>query len=176
MSVSVVEGRVVEAPVKSRRKALVRFDHVDFEHRDGRTERFAKLVGLAEVADAVRPGAEGRFYLFKTIDVKGIHGVRLADGTERFAYPRNNLLAFGLSIPVALAWITVKLFDSGGVPLLGLFLLGLGGVGFSLTWTNRVEARRQFDADAGAARRPTPAPQAASRGESRAPGPSGTTA
>ena len=164
MSVSVIDGKVVEAPVRSRRKALVRFDHIVFELPDGRTERVAKPVSMDEVAQGITPGAEGRFYLFKTIDVRGVHGVRLADGTKSFAYPRNNLIAFGISIPVALAWIAVRVFGSGDVPLLGVFLLGLGVVGFSLTWTSRAQAQRQFEADTGPARGATPAAGAAASG------------
>lgn len=149
MSVSVIEGKVIEARVKVRRKAFARFAHVDFQRPDGRTERVGKLVTTSEMADLVQPGAEGRFYLYKTIDLSGIHGVRLADGTERYAYPGNNLVIFGLLIAVSLAWIALRVFGTGDLPLLSVLLLGLGGFGFVMTRNTRAEARRQFDADAG---------------------------
>jgi hypothetical protein len=149
MSVSVIEGRVLEAPIKVRRKAFVRFTHIAFEHPDGRTERIAKVVTSNEIADCIAPGAEGRFYMFKTLDVGGMAGVRLTDGTERYAFPGNNLMAFGITILVALAWVALRVFGYGDVPLLGVFLLGLGVVGFVMTRKSRTESRGQFDADAG---------------------------
>jgi hypothetical protein len=161
MSVSVIEGRVLEAPIKVRRKAFVRFAHIDFQHPDGRTERIAKVVTSNEIADCIAPGAEGRFYMFKVIDVGGMAGVRLTDGTGRFAYPGNNLKAFGIAGAVAFAWIAVRVFGYGDLPLLGVFLLGFGVVGFIMTRKNRAESRGQFDADAGAPPMSRPAAGAA---------------
>ena len=39
-------GALPRAPVRSRRKALVRFDHIVFELPNGRTERVAKPVSM----------------------------------------------------------------------------------------------------------------------------------
>ncbi len=145
MGVSVIEGKVLEAPVKLKRKNLVRYAHVVFERADGGTERIAKPVATDEIAELVTPGAEGRFFLFKTIDVRGIHGVRLADGRARHAYPRNNLWAFGLAAVVSTIWIALRISTRGDIPVLGLLLLALGVVGFTLTRTNDAASQRQFD-------------------------------
>ncbi len=147
MSVSVLDGKVREAPVKFRRKGVVRYAHITFERSDGGTERIAKPLTADAVAELISPGAEGRFYLYKVLDVKGIHGVRLAGGGERYAYPGNNAGIFLGVVAMSVAWMALRIFDRGDVPLLGLLLLALGVTGFFLTRSNRAETKRQFDAD-----------------------------
>src|SRR5687767_7625785 len=117
MSVSQVDGKVLAVLVKFNRRGVVRLDHIELERPDGRTERIAKPVVAGEVAELIAPGAEGRFYLYKVLDVKGVHGVRLADGTERYAYPGNNAVIFLILIAVSVAWLALRLFDRGDVPL-----------------------------------------------------------
>ena len=80
MSVSVLDGKVVEAPVKFSRRGVVRYAYIEFERSGGGTERVSKPVTTDAIAELIASGAEGRFYLYKVLDVKGIHGVRLADG------------------------------------------------------------------------------------------------
>lgn len=147
MSVSHVDGKVLAAPVKFNRKGVVRFDHIELERPDGRTERIGKPVVAAEVAELIAPGAEGRFYAYKVLDVKGIHGVRLADGTERYAYPGNNAVIFLVVLVISVAWLALRIFDRGDVPLLGVLMFVLGAVGFFFTRSNRAETKRQFDGD-----------------------------
>jgi hypothetical protein len=148
MSVSIVDGKVVEAPLKVRRKIVVRYGHIVFERPDGGTERIGKVVAAGRMADAIVPGAEGRFYFYEVLGGKGIHGVRLADGTERHAYPTNNLWVFGILAAVSFAWIAFLLLVEGDFPLAVLLALGIGALGFALVQSNRAAARRQFDSDA----------------------------
>ena len=42
------------------------------------------------VADALKPGTRGRFYLYTAIDHRGIHGVRTADGREIYGFGKQN--------------------------------------------------------------------------------------
>jgi hypothetical protein len=147
MSVSVLDGKVLEAPVKFSRKGIVRYNHILFERPDGSTERIGKRVAGAAVAELIEPGAEGRFYLYKVLDVKGIHGVRLAGGAERYAYPGNNAGIFLGVLAMSAAWMALRIFDRGDVPLLGVLLFGLGIIGFFLTRSSRAETKRQFDGD-----------------------------
>lgn len=157
MSVSVIDGKVIEAPITVRRKMIVRYGHIAFERRDGRTERIGKVVAAGGMAEVVAPGAEGRFYLYEVLGGKGIHGVRLADGTERYAYPGNNLWVFGILALVSLAWMTFLLLAEGDFPLAVLLALGIGALGFALVQSNRAAARRQFESDAGRRRGSPPA-------------------
>ena len=142
MSVSVLDGKVLEAPVKFSRKGVVRYHHLVLERPGGGTERIGKPVTTDEVAELIAPGAEGRFYLYKVLDVKGVHGVRLADGSERYAYPGSNAAIFLLVIAISLAWLTLRVFGRGDVPLMGVLLLGLGIAGFFMTRSTRAACRR----------------------------------
>jgi hypothetical protein len=163
MSVSVIEGKVLAAPVKSSRKGIVRYDHIEFERPGGETERIRKPVAGAEVAELIAPGAEGRFYLYKVLDVTGVHGVRLAGGAERYVYPGSNAGIFlGVTV-IAVAWLALRILDRGDVPLLGMLMLILGAVGFLFTRRSRAETGRQFDGDGSRASgpgQPAPAPTA----------------
>jgi hypothetical protein len=147
MSVSVLEGKVLSAPVKFARRGIVRYDHIEFERAGGGTERISKPVAGAAVAELIEPGAEGRFYLYKVLDVRGIHAVRLAGGAERYGYPGSNAGIFLGVIAMSVVWMALRIFDRGDVPLLGVLLFGFGIVGYFLTRSNRAETRRQFDGD-----------------------------
>lgn len=147
MSVDFIDGTVVEAPVKIRRKSFVRYDHIVFARPDGGTQRIDKLNAANAIAAAIVPGARGRFYQYKTIDLKGIHGVRLADGTALYAYPGNNEWIFGILLAVNVAWIAVRLALDGSVPILALLVIALAITGLVLTRSSRAESRRQFDGD-----------------------------
>jgi hypothetical protein len=157
MSVSVLDGKVVEAPVKFSRKGVVRYNYIEFERPGGKTERIGKPLTTDAVAELIAPGAEGRFYLYKVLDVKGLHGVRLAGGAERYAYPGNNAGIFLGLTAISVAWLALRIFDRGDVPLLGVLLFGLGITGFFLTRSNRAETKRQFDGDQPRATRPAAA-------------------
>jgi hypothetical protein len=157
MSVDFIDGTVVEAPVKIRRKPFVRYDHIVFARPDGGTQRIDNPIAASAIAAAIVPGAQGRFYLYKTIDMKGIHGVRLADGTALHAYPGNNEWIFGILLAVNIAWIAMRLARDGSVPILALLMIALGVTGLVLTRSSRAETRRQFDSD----REPGPSEPAA---------------
>jgi hypothetical protein len=165
MSVSVLDGKVIEAPVKFSRKGVVRYNHIAFERLDGGIERIAKPVTTDAVAELIAPGAEGRFYLHRVLDVKGIHGVRLAGGAERYAYPGNNAGIFLGVLAISVAWLALRIFDRGDVPLLGVLLFALGIVGFFLTRSNRSETKRQFDGDQPRTTRPAGPAASASAAE-----------
>ncbi len=157
MSVSVLDGKVLEAPVKFSRRGVVRYNYIEFERPGGGTERISKPVTTDAVAAFIAPGAEGRFYLYKVLDVKGVHGVRLVDGTERYAYPGSNAGIFLAVVAISVAWLALRIFDRGDVPLLGVLLFALGVAGFFLTRSNRAETKRQFDGDRPRVTRPAAA-------------------
>ena len=51
-----------------------------FRLDDGSTKTWAKAVVMNNVADLLKPGTRGRFYLYTAIDHRGVHGVRTDDG------------------------------------------------------------------------------------------------
>jgi hypothetical protein len=92
--------------------------------------------------------------MYKVLDVKGVHGVRLTGGAERYGYPGSNAGIFLGVAAISVAWLTLRIVDRGDVPLLGVLLLALGVAGFFLTRSNRAETKRQFDGDVPRTTRP----------------------
>jgi hypothetical protein len=161
MSVSMIEGTVIDAELKARRGKVARYSHIVIARADGGTQRLDRQILAAAIADHIVPGAKGRFYRFRTIDLKGIHAIRLADGTALYAFPGNNEPVFVILMIVNLAWIALLATTEARVPFLGVLLLGLGIFGFVATRRSRAETRNQFDADAQGASSPASAPAGA---------------
>jgi hypothetical protein len=151
MSTSIIDGTVEEVVPGRRRGAVTVFKSIRFQLADGSSRTVTKAVAGQEVADELKPGASGRFYLFNAFDIKGIHGVRTADGRSAYAFPTNNQKVFLLSGIIAVAWITLKVAVDGEVPLLGVALTILAVVGWYFMGKGKSEARQQFDGDAGPA-------------------------
>lgn len=149
MSTSVIDGTVEEAVPGRSRGGITVFKSVRFQLGDGSSRTVTKAVVKQDVADELTPGAKGRFYLFNAFDIRGIHGVRTPDGRAVYAFPGNNQKLFLLVGIISLAWITLKVAGDGELPLLGVALLILGGVGWYFMGKGQAEAKRQFEGDAG---------------------------
>ena len=122
-------------------------------------EVFARLIHLArevkkpivhtDLAAHVEPGTSGRFYLFKSIDHRGIHAVRPQGGSPVFRYPRTNeLVGMGLAL-FAVAWIALSMTYAGDVSIFALIVLVLGALAWIVNWQLRRSAERQFADDNG---------------------------
>jgi hypothetical protein len=150
MSTSIIDGTIEDAEPGRRSGAVRVFKSIRFQLADGSSRTVTKAVIKQPLADAIVPGTKGRFYLFNAFDIKGIHGLRAADGREIFAFPRNNQTIFLIVGLVNLAWITLRVFlIDGGVPMLGLALLILAVVGWYFMSKGAAEAKAQFEGDAG---------------------------
>ena len=145
MSVSIVDGTVTEA-VKTRTEPFARYSMLTISRASGGTKQIKGPVAASVIAERLVAGAEGRFYLFKAIDHQGIHGIRLTDGTELYAYPGNNLRLFVMATVIAIAWIAISVVRDK-LPLFAVLLLVVGTVGTVLSRKSKVETRQQFDAD-----------------------------
>jgi len=157
MGTSIVEGTLTAREVGRVRKKFTVFKSLTFERDDGSTETLKKMVARPEVAQWLQPGASGRFYRFSAFDVKGIHGVRLRDGTEIQAYPDPNRPVFLLATPLFLAWIAFMAVAEGRVPMLAVILLVMMAIGLAATRSTKRASLAEFERD-GAPRRSAPAP------------------
>ncbi len=147
MAVSHVDGAIVEATVRHARKKFSQFSSIVIASDDGHRTELVKYVAEAGIAARIQPGARGRFNLARTLDVKSLHGIRLADGTAQQAWPgRNDMIFLGTAI-AAMVLIALVFFTKGGVPLLGALLLPLGLLGYAFTRSSMAEAKRQFETD-----------------------------
>jgi hypothetical protein len=152
MATSIIDGTIEEAVLKNRKRLGSRFDKVVFRLDDGGTKTWTRAVVMNNVAELLRPGTRGRFYLFTAIDHRGIHGVRTAGGREEFGVTRVNELA-GLWISILNALVLVlyvAVLDRYSWTFwLALVLMVLGVPMYLAYRHTRLEAERHFAADAG---------------------------
>lgn len=149
MSTSMIDGSVADLEPGRSRGGITVFKSIRFQLDDGSSRTVTKAVVKQDVADELTPGAKGRFYLFNAFDIRGIHGVRTADGRAVYAFPGNNQKLFLILGAINLAWIAFKVSVDGEIPLLGVGLLILAAVGWYFMGKGAKEASQQFDQDAG---------------------------
>ena len=113
MGVSILDGTIEEAVLKRSVRNIRIFRHVRFRLRDGGTKSVAKPIVDASVAHLLQPGTSGRFYLYTSIDQRGIHGVRDDQGHAEFGFPRNNEIAMLVVMLINLVWVSVALVAMG---------------------------------------------------------------
>ena len=147
MGVSILDGTIEEAVLKRSVRNIRIFHHVRFRLRDGGTKAVAKPIVDASVAHLLQPGTSGRFYLYTSIDQRGIHGVRDDQGHAEFGFPRNNEIAMLVVMLINLVWVSFTLVAVAGVPILGTILLVLSGPYYFYLRKLRADARRQFEGD-----------------------------
>jgi hypothetical protein len=158
MGVYIIDGTVEAADLRRSRRGIAVFDKIEFRLADGASRTLVKQVTKQSIAEQLKPGSSGRFYLFTGFDFKGVHGVRKSDGTAIYDFPTANATLFLVVAIINLLWIVLRLATDGQIPFLGVGLLILGGVGYTLTSKTQREARRQFDGDS---RAPAASPAAA---------------
>lgn len=150
MTTAIIDGTLIDSEVgRSRPNKFTIFKSLTFQRNDGSTEVLKRQVVNAEIAEKLKPGASGRFYTFKALDMKGVHGIRLKDGTTLHKYHGANLMLFPVLGAINLAWIILMIITRDSVPMLGVFVLGLAIVGYFVTRKSIMETKRQFDADSG---------------------------
>jgi hypothetical protein len=147
MGVSILDGTIEEAVLKRSVRNLRVFHHVRFRLRDGETKTVAKPLVDASVAHLLQPGASGRFYLYTSIDQRGIHGVRDDQGHATFGFPKNNEIAMLVVFIFSLVWIGITVGTLAVAPLLATILLLFSGPYYLYLNKLRHDAKRQFDGD-----------------------------
>jgi hypothetical protein len=159
MGVSILDGTIEEAVLKRSIRNIRVFHHVRFRLRDGGTKSIAKPVVDASVAHLLQPGASGRFYLYTSIDQRGIHGVRADHGHAAFGFPKNNEIAMLVVLIINLVWVGITLGTLAAAPILGTILVLLSGPYYLYLNKLRHDAKRQFDGDSHYAPAPSAVPR-----------------
>lgn len=149
MSTSIIDGTVTSAEIRRSRGGITVFRTIGFQRDNGPSQTIRNAVVKQEVADALTPGATGRFYLYNAFDLKGVHGVRTSDGRALFGFPTNNQKIFLILGILNIAWIALVIATRDGIPLLGAALLILAVTGYIFMGKGAREAKAQFDGDAG---------------------------
>ncbi len=149
MGTSIVDGTIESVEAGRKNKKVSVFKTIVFREEGGSTRTVKKAVVSGDLAGEIVPGNSGRFYLFTTFDLKGVHGLRKADGTAIYDYPgKTNKIIFIGVIVMSLALMALRLLNDDGLPLLSVFLIILGVVGLYFTSKAARETREHFYSDA----------------------------
>jgi len=163
MAVSTIDGTVKEAVLKRTKRGLHQYERVVFELADGSSKTWANAVVHESVAAHLQPGARGRFYLYSTLDHRGIHGVRTADGASIHHFS-SQYETFAMSILILfLALGLLSVLVGARQQVVGIIILLLAAPLYLHYRSTRLQTQAQFDAD-GEYRAVTPAEAAAGAG------------
>ena len=147
MAVSTIDGTVKEAVLKRSRRGLNQYERVVFELADGTSKTWANAVVHESVAAQLQPGTRGRFYLYTTLDHRGIHGVRTADGASLYHFT-SQYETFTMLISILFLSLILLSFLVGATQqVLSFVLLLLAAPMYFHYRGARLAANAQFDAD-----------------------------
>jgi hypothetical protein len=149
MAIEIIDGTVEAAVVKRSTAKVVMYDSITIRTTAGTQQRLEKVAVEPDVAAALQPGTEGRFYGYKAIDHRGLFGMRTRDGRASFAVPTGNEKIMLVMAIVGVVVFVGSLLLGKGIGLLAAILAVLGALGYFKYRSTRLEARARFDADAG---------------------------
>jgi len=149
MSLSIIDGTIESMDLK-RAAAKVRiYRTIVFRLPNGESRTIARPYVHETLAKELAPGTKGRFYLFSSIDHRGLQAMRADDGRAVFAYPRNNEVVGMVLLVVSTIWVGATIILANGIPVLGTIVLALAIAIVLVNRKLRVDAERQFAGDAG---------------------------
>lgn len=149
MSVSIIDGSIESADLKRARGGVSVFRSIGFQQDGVGPRTIRNAVVTDSIAAELVPGTRGRFYVYNAFDLRGVHGIRTADGREVHGFPGNNQKIFLIMGIVNILWIALVVATRDAVPMLGVALLILAVVGYIFMGKGRREAQAQFEGDAG---------------------------
>ncbi|HEX8125693.1 MAG TPA: hypothetical protein VF548_08940 [Allosphingosinicella sp.] len=147
MAIEVIDGTIGTVTVKRSTSRVVLHDCITIRTTDGAERRLDKVAVAPDVAAALQPGTEGRFYGYKAIDHRGLYGFRTRDGRSAFAAPSGNEKIMLVMAIVCAAVVVISLLLGKGLGLLALIAAVVGAVSYFKYRSDRIEARARYDGD-----------------------------
>jgi len=145
MAVEVVEGSVEPTePSRTKRKYAL-FDRVVIRQAGGQERVLARVSAAGGVADAIRRGGAGRFFLSDFGGQKGIHGVRLDDGTNAYAHYNNIELIILIGVGAGVFMALVGLSGAEGFMITPVVIGAVMAVFYWFVRAHRVAGQRQYE-------------------------------
>ncbi|MGL5839714.1 MAG: hypothetical protein ACRCY3_14565 [Sphingorhabdus sp.] len=141
MSAYVIDGTLCVADIKWSRKGKTYFAGLTIKKSDGSEAALGKVLATDAVAEHISVSSEGRFYLFKSMGITGLCGVRFADGRELQAYPGDQNMVFASMAMAAVVLNILYILTRDSISILALILTLLGAFGWY--WCRKV--RREIE-------------------------------
>jgi hypothetical protein len=147
MAIEVIDGTIEAATVRRSSAKVVLYDGITIRTTSGSERRLEKVAVAPDVAAALQPGTDGRFYGYKAIDHRGLFGMRTRDGRAAFAPPTGNERIMFMMAIAGLVGFAVLLLLGKAIGWVALVLGIMGVLGYSSYRSTRIEARARFDGD-----------------------------
>jgi hypothetical protein len=147
MAVEVIDGTIESTVLKRSNAKTALYDHITIRTTEGSERRLEKVAVAPEVATALKPGTDGRFYGYKAIDHRGLFGMRTRDGRSAFAVPTGNEQIMMMMTFAGLGAFIVMLVLGKAAAFLPLVFGALGAFACYRYRSARIEGRARFDAD-----------------------------
>lgn len=146
MSNEIVTGSVAAATPARSQRGYCLFDPLTIEVDGGGQRVIKKASAGGAVADALRRGGKGRFYLSTYGGQTGVHGVRLDDGTQVYAHYNNVEKMLVIGVFAGLFMLIVGLAGYEGFMITPVVIGAALAVFFFYLRSNRLAAKAQYEA------------------------------
>ena len=145
MSNEIVSGTVAPAtPVRTKRGYCL-FDPLTIDVDGGGQRVIKKASAAGEVADALRRGGKGRFYLSTYGGQTGVHGVRLDDGTQAYAHYNNLELMLMIGIAAGAFFLVIGILGIEGFMITPVLIGAVLVAFFVFVRSKRLAAKAHYD-------------------------------
>ena len=145
MAISIIDGEVVEAVKRATPMPGVMFAKTRWKKADGSEEKFNSYAASEAIAENVKDGASGRYFVSKSFSGRQMFGYR---GGGKSLYHWSNQGVFGGLLALAIGGgVTIYDFiEQGGGFIAWPLLALLGIIALIFDFAGRQSARRAFDA------------------------------
>lgn len=141
-----IDGSIESSPLLGAARSMRAFGPVVFRLRGGDSRTVRRALAVGPVAELVRPGTSGRFYLHSAGSTY-IYGIRTDDGRRAFAVQKGNETAFLIVALIAFLVAAASLAAGARGWYLGLPVLLICAPLYVLMRNARIGAERQWEAD-----------------------------
>src|SRR5687768_9689373 len=147
MATEIIEGSIAPSePVRSKRGYCL-FDPLVITDKSGKSREYKKVSAGGAVAEAIRRGAKGKFYLGKNGGMAGIHGIRLDDGTSIYARYNNLELMLMIGVGAGLFMLVVGLLGIDGFMITPVIIGAALLVFLLIVRSGRIADHKAFEND-----------------------------
>ena len=145
MGTEIIHGRVEPTEPDRTKWGYGYYRTMRIHEVSGKPRDLHKVSAGGAVREAIARGAEGSFHLSSHAGMRGIHGVKLADGTRHYAH-FNNLEKMMMALAVIAVVLLVLFLRGMEVPLLAVIVGLIFAAYLPFARRGRLEAEREFHA------------------------------
>ncbi len=146
MSNEILSGTIAPATPKRTKRGYSLFDPLIIGVDGGGQRVIKKASAAGGVADALRRGGKGRFYLSTYGGQTGVHGVRLDDGTQAYAHYNNVEKMLLIGVFAGLFMLIMGLIGYEGFMITPVLIGAALAVFYFYLRSNRLAAKAHYDA------------------------------